>query len=118
MKFKTMTQEEFTLLYNFFTVEGLARALHDPITKRPLSLKKIHHLRDKYGLPGKPYGRPIQEVVFKGEKDLSMPPQKIIDILDRLQAEELAEIEARRNYQAIRKAMQKPKTIAKKGKNK
>ena len=108
-----MTQEEFTLLYNFFTVEGLARALHDPITKRPLSLKKIHHLRDKYGLPRKPYGRPIQAVMFKGDEDVTEPPKQITNILNRLQVEELAEIEARRNYQAIRKATQKPKTTQK-----
>ena len=73
MRFKSMTREEFTFLYNNLPVKKLARALgyYDKNGKfHPMTLKFIQKRRDAYGLERKTHlGRPDEKFYWKDETD-------------------------------------------------
>jgi len=80
-RLKTLSQEEFTRLYNFFSYPELCYFLK--ITFNPIEKRA-----KKYGLPSKVRGRRSQ--VSDGVKSIPEDIQRIIDKVLRDDAEQIA----------------------------
>ena len=72
-KLQNITPEEFKLLYDSMSQKQLCRVLN-------VTFKTVKKRREKYGLPVKPKGRPIESGYhFKGENVYTPEVQALID---------------------------------------
>lgn len=93
MKFKSMTQEEFTFLYNNLPVKKLARALgyYDKNGKfHPVTLKFIQKRRDAYGLEPKEHqGRPAEKFYWRDEAEENIETMgRVRQVLEKVRKDE------------------------------
>jgi len=74
MKFKNLSREDFTILYEEFPMKVLKKLLG--VYGKPLTTNWVIARRDSYNLPKKPWGRPPQISVYRGEERPKYTPEQ------------------------------------------